>query len=164
MDHVSYTNNGDVYELVKVKSYTLADEDSLDVKHLLGDTDFEEYRVRMYGSVDQGYAFRVLKNGMKKGFVYSYMLDGKLYGASIKLNGHIPMALGLKHIFDIVDFHKIEFMPHGDISHFKSMLTGSSIRTYNSHNSMVKILRRDVVEAGFRVFQYLGIEHGWCNV
>lgn len=164
MDHVSYISEGNIYEVRKVTEYAQADVDLFDVLELVKGTDLDKYVSRMYESVDQGYAFRVYKNGLKCGFVYSYMKDGKYLGASIKLNGAVPMVVGLKHVFDICDWHKIEFMPHGDVSQFKSMLTGSSIRTYNSHGSMVKILRKDVVEAGYKVFRYLNIEHGWCNI
>lgn len=164
MDHVSYISDGDIYEIRKVKEYSKADIDVFDVLELIEGTDLDEYVQRMYKSIDQGYAFRVYKNGLKVGFVYSYMKDGHYLGASIRLKGAVAMAIGLKHVFDICDWHKIEFMPHGDVSQFKSMLTGSSIRVYNSHGSMVKILRKDVVEAGYTVFRYLGIEHGWCNI
>lgn len=164
MDHVSYIDDDSIYEIRKVISPIYADEDVQDVMHLIEGTDIYKYKDNMYTSIHQGYAFRVYKDGVKKGFVYNYMKDGKYYGGSILLKGTVVMALGLKHVFDICDYHKIEFQPHGDIAQFKSMLTGTSIRIHHSTGKPVTILRKDIMEAGYAIFKYLNIRHGWCNI
>lgn len=164
MDHVSYISDTSIYEIVKVKEYVQADEDVEDVMYLIEGTNIEAYKINMYKSIDQGYAFRIYEDGVKKGFIYSYKEDGKYLGGSILLKGAIPMALGLKHVFDICDWHKIQFLPHGDTAQFKSMLTGTSLRVHNSLGGYVSILRKDVAEAGYKIFRYFNLQHGWCSL
>lgn len=156
----SYTNKRNLFIVVAVTDPTFVEEDYETVKDLITDTDMELYKQKMYQSVEQGLAYRVYKDNVLTGFVYNIIHNGKYYGASIKVVDIESTLIALKTMFDIVDYHKIEFLPHThSLQMFKSMIRGTVIRTFhNRGRGTLSILRSDIVPLGERLFKYFQLE------
>ena len=162
MEAVSYICDGSVYRVEAIVDYNFIEEDIATVIETIDDMSIVEYRKNMEIAVDQGYACSVYKDGDRIGFFYNRSEDLKYIGCSIWLGRDaIGMLLGLKTIFEIGDYHKIVFMPHGDNwKYFKSIALGSSIRGYHLERTPLVILKDDVVQKGKRMFEYYGVING----
>ena len=164
MEAVTYTCKGVRYEILPITDTEDIELDIEEVSYLIEDenVDMGIYRAAMVEAVEQGLAFRVVKDGTRCGFVYSYVEEYRYIGASINLPGDmVSVLLGLKTIFDIQDSHKILILPHDKgLKSFVSMATGKSIRAYHSVGMPLTILRSSIVEKGKKMFKYLGVENG----
>lgn len=157
---MKYVCNGSMYEIRPIDTYDMIDTDMMSVLDTIGDTDINLYMQNMRAGVDQGKAYDIWKDGTRVGFVYNREEDGMYYGSSINIWDHIGMILGMKHMFEISDKHKIVFVPHGDNwKYFKSMVQGNKLRMlYNGGNS-VTILRDEIAgKYDSKLMKYLQIE------
>lgn len=157
---VSYTKDSITYTVRGITDPAQVEIDVLEVLSSIGDTDLIAYKNRMYKSIEQGYAFEILKDTQRVGFVYNIVINDRYYGASINVTDTIGMLIAFKTMFEICDFHKIEFSPHyGNVKDFKSLIRGDILRVfYNKGRTMVAIIRDDVVPLGLKLFKYFGIE------
>lgn len=159
MEVVSYIRGDDKYTIEPIVDVSQVDLDMATVMDVIQDTDLDYYRDNMLMSIDQNLSYAIFKNGERVGFVYNRLEDNLYIGCSINIWDHVAMIVGLKHIFDICDKHKIVFAPHTiNMKDFVSMATGTSIRIFNTTDtSTVTILRDDIYPRGARILKYLGV-------
>ena len=162
MQAVSYTRGSDIYEVKPITDIACMGQDMASVSDVIQDTDPDYYKANMLDSVAQGLAYDIWKNGERVGFVYNKIENDQYYGCSIKIWDHIGMLIGLKHMFDICDKHKISFAPHeNNLKDFISMAAGASIRLWHTTDtSTVFILRDEIYPRGERIMKYLGVTNG----
>lgn len=161
MPHVSYTNNGNLYEIKPIEDTIHLEWDIESVQDIIEGVDIAEYRNKMIQSIIQGYAYALYVNGERKGFFYNTVDDeGRYYGNSIRIDSDIiGVFFMLKQMFDIYPAHKIIFMPHRDnIKYFKSMIRGDKIRAYNVNNTPVTITREVYDKYAARLRKYFWSE------
>lgn len=160
MDHASYTCDGLTYRVSFIEDTSSIDSDIATVIDTVQDTDIDVYRSNMVMSVEQHLAYCIYKNDVRVGFVYNRVENGLYLGSSINITDTIAMLIALKTMFEIYDYHKIQFVPHNrDIRMFKSMAYGPDIRSYYSSNEYLVIRREDIEKNGLRLFKYLGIQY-----
>lgn len=158
MDHVSYTNGKHTYSIVPITDDSFIDSDMIKVDHLLGGMNRVKYREAMVDSINQGLAYSVYEDDKRKGFVYNRVYKGAYYGASINIEGTIPLMIALRSMFDGVPYRKIAFVPHKDnFKYFKSMIAGDKIRAYHSGIPTITISKEKLTAQGYRLFKYFDI-------
>ena len=157
----AHYHDGNIYTIEPIVDYGEVYEDLLVVYDVVkSDTSVALYKENMVKSIDQGLAKKVMKEGIKVGFVYCYVKDSKYYGASIHLNSKVAMVLGFRIIFEQADYPSLEFIPHkGSIGMFRSIVTGASLRNYyNGVSRKLKVIKKEIVAKGKIIHNYLGIE------
>lgn len=159
---VSYTRGNDKYTIEPITDTTQASLDMDTVRHVIWDTDESEYLRYMFISIKQQLAYALFKNGERVGFVYNMIQDGEYITCSIHIWDPIAMILGVRHIFDIHDSHKVKFAPHADnLKDFISMAAGPSIRIFHTTGiPTVYMLRSELYPKGERMLKYLGVTNG----
>ena len=158
---VAHYHNGNTYTIEPITDYGEVYEDLLVVYNVVKrDTSVALYKDNMIKSIDQGLAKKVLKDVVKKGFVYCYVENNKYYGARIHLDTKVAMLLGLREVFEQIDYPSLEFIPHkGSLPMFRSIVTGASLRNYyNGVSRKLKIIKKEIVLKGMAMHNYLGIE------
>lgn len=158
MVHASYISNGNIYEVVKA---TVDDIDDDMIFALQGNVEVdEEYKERMKESVQQGLGYRLLKNGVRIGVMYNAVFNEEYTGCSLYCkDDKVGMIILLKSIFEVYDWHKLVLMPHEDgLKYFVSMATTGSIKEYHMRGLPLVISKKEVVDKGRKIFNYLGVE------
>lgn len=159
MVHAVYKCNNDIYTIIIISDTSYIDEDISSVSAMITDTDLAIYKENMVQSVSQKLAFSVFKNDIRIGFMYN-RLDVHVYkGASVRLTDPIGVLLGMKTVFELLDTHKITFIPHaGGIKNFLSLVYGPDIREYYSGAKDLVVRRVYIEPKGLQMYKYLGIE------
>lgn len=161
MEVASYINNADIYTVEPIIDTNLI---NTRIEYIINIgtpiDDIENYKESMIDSVKHGYAIQVKKNDVCTGWFYGDVKDNKYYGRSIYAEDIYSGILLFKRIFELYDYHKIQFMPHDvkSMLWFKSLLSIESIKLWYSAKRPVTIMRDIVVNKGMKVFKYLGFK------
>lgn len=130
------------------------------VKNKVQDTDKEIYINRMQLSVDQGRAYKINNDA----FIYLYTENSKWYGASIFSNKVILLVMLMVTTSELFNYRKIEFTPHiGMIECMKSMIDGSSIRSFRTSGKNVVIRIPDLMDKFTKLFECIGVKYECCS-
>jgi len=140
MEAVSYTSIRGTYAKVPC---TLADipNDLVTIQLALkavGEVleDVVEYTANMEESIAQGLAYAINHNGVRIGFMYlrfDELFPGKLVASSLSIPKDILALLILLLAVNLSKYIAIIMYPHGrNMLQFKSLITGKSLRLYNS--------------------------------
>ena len=161
MVHASYIKDDSWYDIVRIENVDKIETHFSKVESFIGSTSSEVYKAQMVISVEQGFAYEVLRDGKYCGHIYN-KVDGKDYiGCSLFVDNDIVTTVILfKTIFDIHKAVRLKFIPHNvdGLRNFVSIVTGESIRRWHSFGKPVEVRRRAVCHKGKKLYDYLRIQ------
>lgn len=151
---------------IKTHEYIVSkvDENDIDeayetVREIVQDVPEEYYKNAMKKSVEQGYAWKVTKDGEVVGRLYIRRDVNHWLGSMIKGTDIIGMTLLWKEVWQEIGDKKVKFSPHqGQLREIKSIATKQSLRKFHNGQGYVVVRIKDLVDKIKYAYKVLGLD------